>query len=53
MCLSCAGDDTESVYLWQPGLEWEEEDNVRTYRYLTLINPSFKDFLASLYLKEE
>ncbi len=55
LCLSCAGVDTGSVYLWRPGLPWEEEeeDNVRTYLCLTLIAPSVDTFLTSLYLKQQ
>jgi len=55
LCLSCAGEDTGSVYLWRPGLSWEEdeEDNVKTYQYLRPVGTSFEEFLESLSVEEE
>ena len=43
------------MYLWSPGLSWEEDesDNVRTYQYLHLINADFAGFLESLRIDEE
>jgi hypothetical protein len=49
VCISLGGADRGAVYLWRPGVPWEEDGNVRTYEYMDLAATSFREFYDSLY----
>lgn len=48
VCISLAGDDRGSVFLWSPGEAWEPDENVPTMEYLYLAAKTFRQFFDSL-----
>ena len=49
ICISVAGPDRGTVYLWRPGVAFETEENEQTYEYLYPAARSFTEFWNSLY----
>ncbi len=43
LCISMAGDDSGKIYYWDPGVDFEEGDNVQTYDYLNLVADCFEE----------
>jgi len=50
VCISLAGSDRGTIYLWSPEMLFEEQGNVQTYDDLYLLDKTFNGFLDSLRL---
>lgn len=49
IAISLSGTDRGTVYLWRPGIPWEEEENVPTTEYLIPATRGFRAFFNFLH----